>query len=50
MGLKTCWINRRHGRPGGGATKAPSGDATPDVEFPSMAALVEAHRKQTSSA
>ncbi len=46
MGLKTCWINRRKGRPGGGATKAPSGDATPDIEFPSMAAFVEAHRKQ----
>jgi 2-haloacid dehalogenase len=46
VGLKTCWINRRKGRPGGGATKAPTGDATPDIEFPSMAALVEAHRKQ----
>jgi 2-haloalkanoic acid dehalogenase type II len=46
MGLKTCWINRRKGRPGGGATKTPTGDATPDIEFPSMAALVEAHRKQ----
>jgi 2-haloacid dehalogenase len=49
IGLKTCWINRRHGRAGGGATKAPSGDATPDIEFPSMAALVEAHRRQVSS-
>jgi len=46
MGLKTAWINRRKGRPGGGATKAPAGDATPDIEFPSMAAFVEAHRKQ----
>ena len=46
MGLKTCWINRRKGRAGGGATKAPTGDATPDIEFASMAALVEAHRKQ----
>ena len=45
VGLKTCWINRRKGRPGGGATKAPTGDATPDIEFPSMAALVDAHRK-----
>jgi len=47
IGLKTCWINRRKGRAGGGATKTPAGDATPDIEFPSMAALVEAHRKQT---
>jgi len=46
MGLKTCWINRRKGRAGGGATKAPTGDATPDIEFPSMAAFVEAHRSQ----
>ena len=49
QGLKTCWINRRKGRPGGGATKAPTSDATPDIEFPSMAALVEAHRKQAQS-
>jgi 2-haloacid dehalogenase len=48
VGLKTCWINRRKGRAGGGATVLPKGDATPDIEFPSMAALVEAHRKQTS--
>jgi 2-haloalkanoic acid dehalogenase type II len=45
VGLKTCWINRRKGRPGGGATKVPTGDATPDIEFASMAALVDAHRK-----
>jgi 2-haloalkanoic acid dehalogenase type II len=48
VGLKTCWINRRKGRAGGGATKAPTGDATPDIEFSSMAALVEAHRKQAA--
>jgi 2-haloacid dehalogenase len=46
MGLRTCWINRRKGRPGAGATVLPKGDATPDIEFPSMAALVEAHRAQ----
>ena len=46
MGLKTAWINRRKGRPGAGATVLPKGDATPDIEFPSMAALVEAHREQ----
>jgi 2-haloalkanoic acid dehalogenase type II len=48
MGLKTAWINRRKGRPGGGATVLPKGDATPDIEFPSMAAFVEAHRKQAT--
>jgi 2-haloacid dehalogenase len=43
MGLKTAWINRRKGRAGAGATVLPKGDATPDLEFPSMAALVEGH-------
>jgi 2-haloalkanoic acid dehalogenase type II len=49
MGLKTCWINRRKDRLGGGATVLPKGDATPDIEFPSMAALVEAHRKRAKA-
>jgi len=49
IGLKTCWINRRKGRPGGGATVLPEGDATPDIEFPSMAALVEEHHKQATA-
>jgi len=38
-GLPTAWINRRHGRPGWGATPAPPADVTPDWEFPSMAAF-----------
>ncbi len=41
-GLRTVWINRRHGRPGWGATPAPSADVTPDWEFPSMAAFAAA--------
>jgi len=49
LGLKTAWINRRKGRPGGGATVLPKGDATPDIEFPSMAAFVEAHRAQAKA-
>ena len=36
-GLPTAWINRRHDRPGWGATPAPSLPVTPDWEFPSMA-------------
>jgi 2-haloacid dehalogenase len=48
LGLKTAWINRRKGRPGAGATVLPKGDATPGIEFPSMAAFVEAHRKQAA--
>jgi 2-haloacid dehalogenase len=35
LGLSTAWINRRHDRPGSGAT--PPAEATPDVEAPDMA-------------
>jgi 2-haloacid dehalogenase len=41
-GLPTAWINRRHDRPGWGATPAPPADVTPGWEFPSMAAFAEA--------
>ena len=42
VGLRTVWINRRHDRPGWGATPAPPVDVTPDWEFPSMAAFAAA--------
>jgi 2-haloacid dehalogenase len=41
-GLPTAWINRRHDRPGWGATPAPPAAVTPDWEFPSMAAFAAA--------
>ena len=41
-GLRTVWINRRHGRPGGGATRMPATAVRPDWEFDSMAALAAA--------
>jgi Haloacid dehalogenase superfamily, subfamily IA, variant 2 with 3rd motif like haloacid dehalogenase len=41
-GLPTVWINRRHDRPGWGATPAPPAAVTPDAEFPSMAAFAAA--------
>jgi 2-haloacid dehalogenase len=41
-GLPTAWINRRHDRPGWGATPAPPADVIPDWEFPSMAAFAGA--------
>jgi 2-haloalkanoic acid dehalogenase type II len=41
-GLPTVWINRRHDRPGWGATPAPSAAVSPDWEFPSMAAFAAA--------
>lgn len=42
IGLATNWINRRHDKPGLGAT--PASDATPDFEHKSMAHFVEAHK------
>ena len=41
-GLPTVWINRRHDRPGWGATPAPPADVRPDWEFPSLAAFAAA--------
>ena len=37
LGLATAWVNRRHDRPGFGAT--PPADTTPDLEVPDMASL-----------
>lgn len=41
IGLATNWINRRHDKPGLGAT--PAANAFPDFEHKSMAHFVEAH-------
>jgi len=41
-GLPTVWINRRHGRPGWGATPAPAVPVTPDWKFGSLRAFAEA--------
>ncbi len=40
LGLTSVWIDRRHGRPGSGAT--PRAVATPDATFPDMASLAAA--------
>ncbi len=39
LGMTTVWVNRRHDRPGSGAT--PLADATPDLEVPDLATLAE---------
>lgn len=39
LGMSTVWINRRHDRPGSGAT--PPAEATPDLEMPDMASFAE---------
>jgi putative hydrolase of the HAD superfamily len=41
-GLPSAWINRRHDRPGWGATPAPAGEWAFDMEFPSMADFADA--------
>lgn len=41
-GLPSIWINRRHAQPGWGATPDPRTPASPDLEFPSMAAFADA--------
>ncbi len=41
FGLTTVWVNRRHGRPGSGATLAT--DASPDLTVTSLAELVAQH-------
>jgi putative hydrolase of the HAD superfamily len=46
-GLPTVWINRRHGRPGVGGMPALPEGATPDWEFPSMAAFADAVAAET---
>jgi 2-haloacid dehalogenase len=52
LGLRTMWVNRRAGRPdgsspgGSGATPLPPVPVTPDGEVPTMAALVDLHRRQ----
>ena len=41
-GLPSVWINRRHDRPGWGATPEPSGAWSYDLELPTMAAFADA--------
>jgi len=40
LGLASVWIDRRHDRPGAGAT--PPADARPDATYPSMRAFADA--------
>ena len=46
-GLKGVWINRRHNRPGWGATPDPGAEITPDWTFTSMAEFADAAVSQT---
>lgn len=44
-GLACAWIDRRHAAQGWGATPPPPADAPVDFHFPSLAAMVQAHRE-----
>jgi 2-haloalkanoic acid dehalogenase type II len=48
IGLRSAWIDRRHGKKGAGATKPVTLARDPDFYFTSMAAMAEAHRKELS--
>ena len=45
-GLATCWIHRRAGRQGFGATRAPEDEVRPDFRFATLAAMAAAHRAE----
>ena len=45
FGLASCWIYRRHGEGGFGATMTPGDMPKCDFRFDSLAAMVEAHRE-----
>lgn len=46
-GLKSCWIYRRHGREGFGATMSPGATPGYDFRFNSLAEMVEAHKLES---
>jgi 2-haloacid dehalogenase len=46
IGLTSAWIDRRHDKQGWGATMAPPEGAGYDFQFPSMAAMVAAHKAE----
>jgi len=44
LGLASAWIDRQHGRDGGGATAPVAGDVRYDFRFTGLGELAEAHR------
>ncbi|HZA67496.1 MAG TPA: haloacid dehalogenase type II [Geminicoccaceae bacterium] len=49
FGLATCWIHRRAGETGHGATRAPGAEVTPDFRFATLGAMADAHRAEVGS-
>ncbi|GBQ89256.1 HAD family hydrolase [Gluconacetobacter johannae DSM 13595] len=50
FGLASCWIARRHARPGLGATMEPGAMPNVNFRFDSLADLVTAHRAEIAAA
>ncbi len=48
FGLATCWIHRRAGQAGHGATHRPDTEVHPDFRFPTLAAMAAARRAERS--
>jgi len=46
MGIASAWIDRRHDKPGGGATIIPEPRPRYDFRFVSLGEMAEAHRQE----
>ncbi|MGH6943755.1 MAG: haloacid dehalogenase type II [Geminicoccaceae bacterium] len=46
FGLATCWIHRRAGQEGHGATRVPEAEVRPDFRFASLGAMAAAHQAE----
>jgi 2-haloalkanoic acid dehalogenase type II len=47
FGLATCWIHRRAGQSGHGATRPPEVEVTPDFRFATLGEMAAAHRAES---
>ena len=48
IGLASCWIHRRHGKEGSGATMVPEKAPRYDFRFTSLGEMAEAHRNEAA--
>jgi 2-haloalkanoic acid dehalogenase type II len=48
FGLATCWIHRRAGTAGHGATRSPEVEVMPDFRFATLGEMAAAHRAESS--
>jgi 2-haloacid dehalogenase len=46
LGLATCWIHRRAGKDGFGATRAPAAEVRPDFHFATLSEMAAAYRAE----